>query len=142
VASFEITIEIARPASAVFAYLTDISALPQWQAGAIEAHADSPVRLGTKVREVRTFLGRRLETTLEVTELEPGRLFTLQALSGPVPFQVRHLLEPAATGTRLTVQGEGEPRGLLRLAGPVAARVAERELEESLAALKVILEAG
>jgi uncharacterized protein YndB with AHSA1/START domain len=137
---FEIEQEIQRPVSEVFAYITDVANLPQWQSGAIEATADGPVALGTQVTERRTFFGRRLETTLDVTEFEPDRLFTLSARSGPIPFQVRHRLQATADGTSLRLEGESEPDGILRLAGRAAARAVEHELKQSVAALKQILE--
>src|SRR5438128_214796 len=63
---FSLSEEIARPPEDVFAYLTDVSKLPEWQSSAISAESDGPVREGTRIREQRKFVGRDLRTELEV----------------------------------------------------------------------------
>jgi carbon monoxide dehydrogenase subunit G len=128
----ELTIEIARTPEDVFAYLTDVSNLPAWQAGVKSA----TLRDG-RIEESRSLLGRELHTELEIVEREEPRLFTLRALDSPVPFRVRHELQPSDAGTRLTVTAEGEVPGFV--AGLVARR-AERQFRKDFERLKQILE--
>jgi carbon monoxide dehydrogenase subunit G len=129
----ELTIEIARKPEDVFAYLTDASNLPQWQAGVKSAS----LRDG-RIEESRSLLGRELDTTLEIVEREEPRLFTLRALDGPVRVTIRHELEPADDGTQLTVTAEGDiPGGFA--AGLVARRV-EKQFRRDFERLKQILE--
>src|SRR5262249_7557100 len=94
----ELTIEIARTPEDVFAYLTDASNVPEWQAGVKSATLHDG-----RIEESRSLFGKELHTTLEIVEQEEPRLFTLRALDSPVPFTVRHELESANGGTRLTV---------------------------------------
>jgi hypothetical protein len=51
-----------------------------------EAVQESPgeMAVGTRVREARKFLGKRLESVMEVTAHEPGRELGLKAVSGPI----------------------------------------------------------
>ena len=128
----ELTIEIARTPEDVFAYLTDVSNLSAWQAGVKSA----TLRDG-RIEETRSLLGREFDTTLEIVEQEPPRLFTLRALDGPVPFTVRHELEPAESGTRLTVAAEGDVPGF---AAGLLAKGAERQFRKDFERLKQILE--
>jgi len=128
----ELTIEIARTPEEVFAYLTDVSNLPAWQAGVKSA----TLRDG-RIEEARTLLGRELRTRLEVVEREPARVFTLRALDSPVPFSVRHELEPTDVGTRLTVTAEAAVPGF---AAGLVARRAERQFRKDFERLKQILE--
>ena len=128
----ELTIEIARTPEDVFSYLTDVSNLPDWQAGVKGA----TLRDG-RIEESRSLLGRELHTTLEIVEQEESRLFTLRALDSPVPFTVRHELEPADGGTRLTVSAEGDVPGF---ASGFLARRAERQFRKDFERLKQILE--
>jgi carbon monoxide dehydrogenase subunit G len=128
----ELTIEIARTPEDVFAYLTDVSNLPAWQAGVKSAK----LRDG-RIEESRTLLGRELHTTLQVLEREEPRLFTLRALGSPVPFTVRHELEAAGGGTRLTVTAEGDVPGF---AAGLLSRRAERQFRQDFERLKRILE--
>jgi carbon monoxide dehydrogenase subunit G len=128
----ELTIEIARTPEDVYAYLTDVANLPAWQAGVKSA----TMREG-RIEESRSLLGRELHTTLEIVEQEEPRLFTLRALDSPVPFTVRHDLEPADGGTRLTVTAEGDVPGF---AAGLLTRRAERQFRKDFARLKRILE--
>jgi uncharacterized protein YndB with AHSA1/START domain len=141
VVRIEFSIDVDRPPSDVFAYLTDAESLPQWQSSAVEAHWEGEKARGAHVKEVRKFLGRRMESDLEVTEYEPDRRFALKVLSGPVPFSVQHTLEPRNGGTRLTFVGEGEPGGFFKLAEPIVARTAERQFKSDFETLKDVLEA-
>jgi uncharacterized membrane protein len=145
VARAEHTVVVERPPDEVFRFLTDLSNVPAWQSGAVEVRAaPKSVDVGATYVEALRFLGRRFEATLEVTEYEPGRRFSLRALSGPIPFQVRHRLEPEKDGaaTRIHVELEGEPDGLFRFAGPLVMRNAQRQLEDDFATLKEMVEAG
>jgi carbon monoxide dehydrogenase subunit G len=128
----ELTIEIARTPAEVFSYLTDVSNVPTWQAGVKSAN----LRDG-RIEESRTLFGRELHTTLEILEQEEPSLFTLRAVGGPVPFTVRHELEPADGGTRLTVTADGDVPGF---AAGLLARGAERQFRKDFERLKRILE--
>jgi carbon monoxide dehydrogenase subunit G len=128
----ELTIEIERTPEDVFAYLTDVSNLPKWQAGVKSA----TLRDG-RIEESRSLLGRELHTSLEIVERVEPRLFILRALDGPVPFSVRHELEPADGATRLRVTAVGEVPGF---AAGLLARRAEKQFRKDFERLKRILE--
>lgn len=130
----ELTIEIARPREDVWAYLTDVANAPAWQSGVKSA----TLRDG-RIEETRKLFGRELHTALEIVEQEEPRLFTLRALNSPVPFSVRHELEPAGDGTKLTVVAEGDVPGF---AAGLLARRAEKQFRTDFARLKQILESA
>jgi carbon monoxide dehydrogenase subunit G len=132
----EVVVDIDRSPEEVFAYLTDVANLPAWQTGVHAAERD-----GALIRETRTILGRELHTTLRVEEQEEPRLFTLRALDSPVPFTVRHELEPSGGGTRLTVTAEGELGGVIPgFASGLMARRAEKQFRRDFERLKRLLE--
>ena len=139
---FELDVVIERPVGEVFAYITDVENLPKWQATAEEAawDDDAPVAVGSRMRERRTFLGRTLESTLEVTAHERDRRFDLRTVGGPLPLAVRHEFEPANGGTRIHVVAEGEASGFARLAERMAAKQAERQFRRDFERLKSLLE--
>jgi hypothetical protein len=97
--------------------------------------------VGARYVQLLKFLGKRMETTLEVTEYEPGRRFSIKTVSGPIPFDVAHTLEPSNGGTSVHVVLEGEPGGFFKLAEPLVVRNAQRQIEHDLSTLKEILEA-
>jgi carbon monoxide dehydrogenase subunit G len=130
----ELTIEIARSPEEVFAYLTDVTNLPAWQAGVKAAR----LREG-RIEETRSFLGRELHTTLEIVDREEPCVFTLRALDSLVPFTVRHELEATEGGTRLTVRAEGDLPGF---ASGLVAQRAKSQFRKDFARLKEILESA
>jgi len=139
----ELTIEIARAPEEVFAYLTDVSNLPAWQSGvhAAEIVGGGSAAAGARIEESRHLLGRELHTTLEISECEPPRVFALRALDSPVPFAVRHELEPSGgNGTRLHVVGEGDAGLLPGFAAGLMARRAEKQFRKDFERLKRLLE--
>jgi len=134
---------IDRPVDEVFAYLTDVDSLTEWQESvvAVRRETEGPTRVGTRFVEDRSVLGRRVSSTVEVTELEPGRIFSVRVVSGPVSFRVEHRFDPRDGSTLLQVRGEGEPHGLARMARMLVARQARREFERDFSRLKSVLEA-
>jgi uncharacterized protein YndB with AHSA1/START domain len=141
---FEQEVVIARPPADVFAYLTDLRNLPEWQGSVVEIRPDEPgpLREGARFTEVRRVAGKRIESRLEVETLVPERELALRVASGPVPGTVRHLLEAAGDATRLRVLGELAGGGLRGLAGPLLERAARREAQADLRRLKQVLERG
>jgi uncharacterized protein YndB with AHSA1/START domain len=133
-------IVIERPPEEVFAYLADVRHLPEWQTGIVELRADDEPRLGGRHVEVRSLLGKRIEATLEITAYEPPRRFDLEVVEGPLKLRVAHTLEPVDGGTRVEVDGEGDPGRLFRFAGPLLARAVEKQTRDDLARLKRLLE--
>ena len=128
----ELTIEIARTPEDVFSYLTDVSNLPDWQAG-----VKSATQRDGRIEESRSMFGHELQTTFEIVDHEKPRLFTLRALDSPVPFTVRHELEPANGGTRLSITAEGDVPGF---AAGLLAKRAEKQIRKDFTRLKEILE--
>ena len=137
----EHSIDIARPMEEVFAYLTEVANLPEWQSGVLEARSDGPLQKGSMLTELRKLLGTRTESTLEVIEHQPNELFSLRVVEGPIPLQVSHRLTRTAEGTRLDLVLVGEPAGVAKLAGPLFMRTVRREIEFDFGTLKDILEA-
>lgn len=143
VARAEHTLVIGRPPADVFAYLTEVRNLPAWQPSvvSVERPDEGPVDVGTRFTEVRKFVGRRLHTTMEVTEHAPGERLYLQVVEGPVRYRVTHDLEAVDDGTRVNVAVEGETGGFFALADGLVARQGERQLRADFGRLKAILEA-
>jgi uncharacterized protein YndB with AHSA1/START domain len=139
----EHTVVVERPPKEVFAVLTDVSNLPEWQSGAVEVRGlEGVLGVGSTYVQELKFLGKRMEATIEVTEFEPGRRFSLRTRTGSIPFRVRHTLEPADGGgaTRLHVELEGDPGGLFKLGKSLVMRNARRQIEGDFAALKKLVE--
>jgi uncharacterized protein YndB with AHSA1/START domain len=136
----EHTLEIARPLDEVFAYLTDVARIPEWQASAEEASLEGELAEGAKIREVRSMLGRRAASTLEITEYEPPKRFSLRTVEGPIAYAVEHALEAVDGGTRVRFTGRGETKRVPRLMLGTVRRTIERQFVKDLETFKRRLE--
>ena len=139
----ERSIVIDRPVEEVWEFVHDTANNVLWQTtlAASEKLTEGPMDAGTRVREVRHFLGLRIESTWEMTEYEPNRTSAIRGVSGPIPLSGRYRVEAFEGGTRFTVTGELDAHGFFKLAEPVFARITSRELEANLGHLKDLLEA-
>jgi uncharacterized protein YndB with AHSA1/START domain len=144
VVTIDFNLDIGRPPEDVFEYLADPDKVVLWQAWAVEIEQESqgPRGVGTRFRDVRKFLGRKIDSTVEFTQYEPPRLLGLNVSSGPVPFRITHTLEAADDGTNVHVHAEGEPGGFFKLAEPLVGRAAERQMRGDFETLKDLLESG
>ena len=140
----EESISIGRPAEDVFAYVTDPANDPVWQSGVVESEliGGGESRVGSRIRVVRRFLGRRMEFVGEVTRWEPPNRAEVKSVEGPFRFDGSYQCEPEDGGCRLTVAGElGSFGGFFgKLADPVVTQMGVRQLRADLENLKDILE--
>jgi len=138
----EVSIVIQKPVGEVFDYTNDPAKNKAWQEGLVESKITSsgPVGVGTQITDVRKFLGRDMDSKLEVTAYEPNKRVSLKTISGPIKFEITQLYEPAEGGTKLTMIGEGEPGGLFKLAEGAVKKQFEGQLQGDLGRLKAVME--
>jgi len=141
-ATFRNTVTIDRPAEDVFAYLADFGNIPAWNY-AIERTvpvSPGPARVGATYRQTRT-IPRRSEEGFQVTEFEPPSRLAIKGDIGPFDASSSYLVEPTATGTRLTNEIELQPTSaLMRPLAPVAVPRVKAAVARNLNTLKQILE--
>lgn len=133
-----------RPVDAVFAYASDPSRRPDWQAAIerIELIDTDPMRVGATVRETRRVQGRSRTFVWQVTEFEPNRRWGFRGTEGPVR-AIAEMTFEGADGGAATIVGftiDFEGRGIGRIFAPMARRGARDEIPPDLATLKRILE--
>lgn len=142
-ASFEIPVEIDRPVEEVFQYFTDVARIPEWNSMVLEVTPSAhPIHVGSTAKLRMRLLGRTIEATQEVLEYEPNRRVVVRT---PAPLAVTDtwVFEPLGVGrTRLTYSSVGDVSGFFKLADPIVARVAKKQLTAQLETLKELLEAG
>jgi hypothetical protein len=90
---------------------------------------------------VGRILGRRVESTYEVTELVPNRKLAQKATS-PFPLEATYLTEPMAGGTKVIATAVGEPGGFFKLAEPALGRISKKQIQAQFDTMKELLEAG
>jgi uncharacterized membrane protein len=141
----EQSIVIDRPLAEVFAFAADPANDPRWNEPIVATRllTAGPVGVGTVFQHTARFLGRRFETTVEVTEYEPNARACVRTVDGPLRSTgCRVFAAAGAAATRLTITVNGAAVGLFRLGAAFAAPAVERQLAHDLARLKALLEDG
>jgi uncharacterized protein YndB with AHSA1/START domain len=138
------TVEISRPPADVFAYVTDPSRLPEWQASVIRVQSDdAPTHVGTRAVVTRRAGRREMASTGEMAELEPPTSWAVRGVDGPVRGNMKGTIEPLENGTRsrVTINLELKGYGIGKLLLPLfVQRQAQKEMPENARRLKERLE--
>ena len=137
----EITIE--RPRDEVAAFAADPSNATTWYKNikAVEWETTPPAVVGSRVRFRAQFLGRTLEYTYTVREIEPGARFVMATAQGPFPMETMYMWQDAGPGaTQMSLRNRGEPSGFAAVTAPVMARAMRRANQADLQRLKALLE--
>lgn len=139
---FEISVDIERPVEEVFARMTDLPRMPEWNHMVEEVvPSETHLRVGSTARVKMRILGRRIEATYEVIELEPNRRFVGRT-GAPISVTDTWAFEPLDEHrARLTYGSVGETRGFFKLADPIVGRIAKKQLTAQLETFKELLEA-
>jgi uncharacterized membrane protein len=137
------TTMIGAPRSDVARYVVDHRNDPTWIGGISESEllGDPPIAVGSQVRRVAHFLGKRIEYVNEVTRLEPDALLEMRSVKSPFPMVVTYAFEDAPGGTRTRIRVQGDPSALYRIAGPLLVRQVRRSVQKDLDRLRAIQEA-
>ncbi len=136
-------IEIRRPRDEVSAFAADPANATAWYKNikTVEWDTPPPVVVGSRVRFRAQFLGRTLEYTYEVRELEHGRRFVMATANGPFPMETTYTWDDVEDGaTRMTLRNRGEPSGFAAVTAPVMTRAMRKANVADLGRLKALLE--
>ena len=134
---------IARTPQEVAAFASDPDHVPLWYANisSVEWKTERPVRIGSRIRFVAHFLGRKLAYTYEVVDLVPGRRFVMRTAEGPFPMETSYAWEPNKDGgTVMTLRNRGTPTGFSVWVAPFMAIAGRSANRKDLAQLKEVLE--
>lgn len=138
----ETSVHVNRPAEEVFGFIANFENNPRWQSGQVEARftSDGPLRVGSTYDQVAKFLGRRIISTFEVVEYEPGRMIKASSTAGSFPITFTRMVEAAGDGAHVSAVIEGDASGFFKLAEPLLARMVQRSVEADYRNLKRLLE--
>lgn len=134
---------IDLPCAEVAAFAGDPSNAPKWYANieSVTWETEPPIRVGSRLAFVAHFLGRRLDYTYEITELEPERRLVMRTAQGPFPMETTYTWEPVTESqTRMTLRNRGNPSGFSRIIGLVMGAAVRRANTNDLLNLKALLE--
>lgn len=138
--------EISRSPDDVFAYMTDPTRTPEWEASVVSAQSsDTPVRVGTKAQLTRRIGRREMKTTSEIVELTPPTSWAVRGVDGPVRGNFKGTIVPLDNGarSRVTIELDLHGHGIGKLLVPLfIRRKAQRWMPRNVQRLKERLESG
>jgi uncharacterized membrane protein len=138
-------IEINRPRAEVSRFAADPDNVVSWYENieSVEWKTPKPLAVGSRLRFVARFLGRRLAYTYEVEAYVPGERFVMRAAEGPFPMETTYTWSDTTNGgTHMTLRNQGEPSGFAKIAAPMVASAVRRANRKDLARLKQTIESG
>ena len=140
---FKYRIDIDAKPEEVFAYLSDLTKHSEWNDGlTVEKVSDGDVAVGSEYRSTGKQLGKSVDNTIKVTEIESPRRFSFTGSDGKLEFLQEFSLSEHDAGTRLERRTSGELNPVLAIAfklliGPL---IANPSMNKGLRKLKANLE--
>ena len=130
---------IGAPPGEVFAYLSDLDNLPQWQSGMVSAQrtSDGEMGRGATASVVRELMGQRIEAPLTVNEYDPPRRMVIGSEVSGVKAVAELDLAPAdGDATDLSFAMEIRGSMLTAFMEPMIASAAGGDIDASLERLR------
>lgn len=134
---------IYRPVSQVFDFMSTPENDFQWQYGTLVSAriSEGASQRGTSFRSIGHLMGRRIQSTFEVTEYEPNRKYGFKSLSGPLQSHTSYTFEIDKGVTQIDVSTQVNAINFFQVNQGVLEKNMKKQLKENLAMLKDILEA-
>jgi uncharacterized protein YndB with AHSA1/START domain len=134
---------IYRPITEIFNFISTPENDFQWQYGILASAqiSEGAARVGAFFRSIGHLMGRRIESTFEVTEYEPTRKYGFKSHSGPMDLRTLYTFEIENGATKINVSTTA-----MAVNPPFEANTAalekhmKQQLKENLALLGDILE--
>ena len=135
-------IVINRPVDEVFDFVADERNEPRYnpKMRVAEQISEGPIGEGTRFRAETVSMGRTVEMVIEFTGFERPRRIEETVHMSSMDLQGGLTFDPVAGGTRMRWSWDLEPRGGLRLMGPMITRMGRRSERTIWTSLKRFLE--
>jgi|SRR5687768_1855549 len=134
---------IYRPVRQVFDFISAPENDFQWQYGTlVSARVSEGVNdIGSFFRSTGHLMGRRIESTFEVTEYEPNKKYGFKSLSGPLHSQTSYTFELANGSTKINISTQANVVNFFQMDERILEKKIKKQLKENLTLLKDLLEA-
>lgn len=137
-------ITIRRPVEVVLDYVADQTNEPEYNPNMVRAEKDTagPIGEGTRFRSAVRSAGRIAEMLIETTAYDRPRLLASTTTMKQMDIEYTLQFDPVEEGTRMRWSGEVQPKGGLRLLGPLVARMGTRQERRIWSSLTIHLESA
>lgn len=135
---------IDKPIQDVFAFAANPNNMPKWNSAvaSLEQLTPGTVGVGSKFKSKAELMGRSIEGEMQVIAYEPDTKCGFQVHAGPMQVNLTLSFKTVGTGTKISLNAQGNPAGFFKLAEGVMAGRIKSMMEENLARLKSQLEKG
>lgn len=140
--NLDLGVLIDRPVKDVFAFVANPNNMSKWNSAVVSLEQVTPgaVGVGTKFKSVGEMLGRRIEGEMQITAYEPDTKCGFQVSAGPMQVNLTMTFKTVGTGTKVSLNAQGNPGGLFKLAEGVLAGQVKSMMDGNLVRLKTALE--
>lgn len=111
----QVTVErrVAASPGRVWEVLTDLEGSPDVieAIDSVDIHTDPPFGVGTRWTETRTIFKRQATETMEVTAIDPGRSYVVEAVGTGATYRSEFRVEQAGDGAVVIMTFGAEPLG-------------------------------
>jgi uncharacterized membrane protein len=138
----EASVEVKRPANAVFPVLSDWTNSVRWisSAQSVVKTSNGSIGAGTTYHGATKLLGRQVEADLRVTEYEKDRRFAF-TVTQPFPATIAFSIGSADGRTRVDQTVDAEPAGFFKLAQPLLVTMMKRQIQNDLDTFRDLMDA-
>ena len=139
---FTSSILINRPQEDVFEAIMDPDKQPEWQSmlESMEWTSNGSTGVGSTMKTVSKFLGRKIEAEIEITTWDPPNRIDWKITNGPYPVDVTNELESQGAGTLLTSTSSAEFGGFFKLAEGLVGKQIKKQIDTNYESLKLLME--
>jgi len=141
---FENSLVVNAPADKVFAYVSDLTKLPEWGkfSTGVRKTSEGPVGVGTTYETDGKQFGKHTDK-VTVTEYVPGKAFATESTGSAGHSRVIMMLEPQGDATKLTRVQEFMKTALsTTIFSPMVKAIAPKGLLKDLQNIKAKIEAS
>lgn len=138
----DFSVLIDRPIKDVFAFVANPNNMAKWNSAVVSLEQITPgaVGVGTKFKSAGEIMGRRIEGEMQITAYEPDSQCGFQVNAGPMQVNLVMNFKTVGTGTKVSLNAQGNPGGIFKLAEGVMAGQVKSMMEGNLTRLKSALE--
>ena len=140
--NLDLGVLIDHPVKDVFAFVSNPNNMTKWNSAvlSLEPLTSGAVGVGSKFKTTGEAMGRRIEGEMQITAYEPDTKCGFQVSAGPMQVSLTMSFKTVGTGTKVSLNAQGNPGGLFKLAEGVMAGQVKSMMEGNLARLKSVLE--
>lgn len=138
------SIVIYRPIKQVFEFMSSAENDFQWQYGTLSSAriSEGATRVGGFFRSIGHLLGRRNQSTFQITEYAANETYGFKSVSGPVDSHTLYSFEMVRGSTKIDISTQVDTVNSPDIHEGVLEKHLRKQLKENLAMLKGLLEAN